>query len=81
MQNEDGKYTDLYIPRKCSATNRIITATDHASVQINIGHVNADGKFTGQSTTLAFSGFIRAKGESDAYVNHIAASEGLIKKF
>uniref|UniRef100_A0A804MJB5 40S ribosomal protein S21 n=1 Tax=Zea mays TaxID=4577 RepID=A0A804MJB5_MAIZE len=26
MQNEEGKTVDLYVPRKCSATNRIITA-------------------------------------------------------
>ncbi|XVE74503.1 hypothetical protein DITRI_Ditri12bG0022300 [Diplodiscus trichospermus] len=31
---------DLYIPRKCSATNRLITSKDHASVQINIGHLD-----------------------------------------
>merc|ERR1711962_1766523 len=36
MQNEAGEYVDLYIPRKCSASNRIIGAGDHASVQINI---------------------------------------------
>lgn len=28
---------DLYVPRKCSGTNRIIKAKDHASVQISIG--------------------------------------------
>ncbi|KAF5941857.1 hypothetical protein HYC85_019500 [Camellia sinensis] len=37
MQNEEGQNMDLYIPRKCSATNRLITAKDHASVQINVG--------------------------------------------
>merc|ERR1712126_242331 len=26
MQNEAGEYVDLYIPRKCSASNRIIGA-------------------------------------------------------
>ena len=73
----------LYIipPVFSSATNRIITAKDHASVQINIGHVNADGKFTGEFTPIAFSGFIRAKGESDAYVTKIASDANLIKKY
>ena len=47
-----------------SATSRIIGAKDHASVQINIGHLNADGVYTREFTTYAFSGFIRAKGES-----------------
>lgn len=39
MINEDGKLVDLYIPRKCSGTNRIISAKDHGAVQINIGLV------------------------------------------
>lgn len=39
MENDAGKLVDLYVPRKCSATNRIIGARDHASVQINIGEV------------------------------------------
>ena len=39
MQNEEKQIVDLYIPRKCSATNRLITAKDHASVQINIAEV------------------------------------------
>uniref|UniRef100_A0A8R7PB07 Uncharacterized protein n=1 Tax=Triticum urartu TaxID=4572 RepID=A0A8R7PB07_TRIUA len=44
-----------------SATNRIITAKDHASVQINIGHVDANGLYNGSFTTFALSGFVRAQ--------------------
>ena len=51
---------DLYIPRKCSWTNRLIVATDHASIQINIGHLDDSGLYTGQFTTLALSGFVRS---------------------
>ncbi|KAJ3699671.1 hypothetical protein LUZ61_003376 [Rhynchospora tenuis] len=61
MQNEEGKIVDLYIPRKCSATNRLITAKDHASVQINIGHLDENGIYTGQFTTFALSGSIRSQ--------------------
>ncbi|KAJ6359734.1 hypothetical protein OIU77_003858 [Salix suchowensis] len=53
MQNDEGQNMDLYIPRKCSATNRLITSKDHASVQINIGHLDASGHYTGQFTTFA----------------------------
>ncbi|KAL4583115.1 hypothetical protein LXL04_007679 [Taraxacum kok-saghyz] len=45
MQNEEGQKSqnmDLYIPRKCSATNRLITSKDHASVKINIWMKVAD---------------------------------------
>ena len=44
-----------------SATNRLITSKDHASVQINIGHVDEDGVFTGQFSTFALCGFVRAQ--------------------
>ena len=39
MQNDAGEYVDLYVPRKCSASNRIIHAKDHASIQLNIAEV------------------------------------------
>ncbi|PKA57382.1 40S ribosomal protein S21 [Apostasia shenzhenica] len=62
MQNEEGHLVDLYIPRKCSATNRLITAKDHAAVQINIGHLDENGVYIdGHFTTFALSGFIRAQ--------------------
>ena len=40
MQNSDGVYVDLYIPRKCHSTNRLIDCKDTASVQITL---NTDG--------------------------------------
>ncbi|URE03494.1 40S ribosomal protein S4 [Musa troglodytarum] len=71
MQNEAGEMTDLYIPRKCSATNRLITAKDHASVQINIGHLDESGVYAGQFTTFALSGFIRAQGDADGALDRL----------
>ncbi|KAF6144460.1 hypothetical protein GIB67_024687 [Kingdonia uniflora] len=71
MQNEEGQNVDLYIPRKCSATNRLITSKDHASVQINIGHINESGLYTGQFTTVALCGFVRAQGDADSAVDRI----------
>lgn len=61
MQNEEGENMDLYIPRKCSATNRLITAKDHASVQLNVGHLDEAGRYTGQFSTFALCGYIRAQ--------------------
>lgn len=52
VQNAEGQTVDLYIPRKCSATNRLIQAKDHGSVQINIAHVDANGTYTVRSPTL-----------------------------
>ncbi|KAL6953460.1 hypothetical protein U1Q18_048486 [Sarracenia purpurea var. burkii] len=56
---------DLYILRKCSATNGLITAKEHASVQINVGHLDENGIYTGQFITFALCGFIRAHGDAD----------------
>lgn len=44
-----------------SATNRLITSKDHASVQVNVGHLGPDGVYTNQFTTFALCGFIRAQ--------------------
>merc|ERR1712059_5691 len=52
MQNDAGEFIDMYIPRKCSASNRLINAKDHASIQINIAEVDeTTGRMTGQYKT------------------------------
>uniref|UniRef100_K4ALB1 Small ribosomal subunit protein eS21 n=3 Tax=Setaria TaxID=4554 RepID=K4ALB1_SETIT len=71
MENEEGKMVDLYVPRKCSATNRIIIAKDHASVQINIGHLDENGLYDGHFTTFALSGFVRAQGDADSSLDRL----------
>lgn len=71
MQNDEGEIMDLYIPRKCSATNRLITAKDHASVQINVGHLDDRGVYTGTATTFALSGFVRAQGDADSALDRL----------
>ncbi|CAM0907378.1 unnamed protein product [Alopecurus aequalis] len=71
MENEEGKMVHLYVPRKCSATNRIITAKDHASVQINIGHVDENGLYDGRFTTFALSGFVRGQGDADGALDRL----------
>lgn len=66
MQNEDGVAVDLYIPRRCSYTNRLIESKDHASVQINVANVDpVTGIATGDQTTFCLAGFIRFKSEGD----------------
>eukprot|EP00884_Botryococcus_braunii_P016838 jgi/Botrbrau1/3838/Bobra.0183s0063.1 len=69
MINEEGETVDLYIPRKCSWTNKLITAKDHASVQINIGHLDANGQYCGTYTTLALAGKVRSWGVADTAVD------------
>merc|ERR1711916_199975 len=81
MENLYGKKVDLYVPRKCTATNRLITAKDHASVQITIPHVDKDGQLTNASTTVALCGYIRGKGAGDAAFNRIAQEGGFVNAF
>lgn len=68
-----------YVPRKCSATNRIIQAKDHASVQISVGKVDESGRYTGDNQVFALCGFVRSMGESDDCVNRLAQREGFLK--
>ena len=73
MQNQAGDYVDLYIPRKCEATNRLIDCKDTASVQItlNTDGLNLEKKEDQKNFTVVLSGFIRSKGNSDAALNKI----------
>jgi small subunit ribosomal protein S21e len=71
--------SNSYVPRKCSATNRIIKAKDHASVQISIAKVDENGRYTGENHTFALSGFVRAMGESDDAMNRLAQRDGFLK--
>ncbi|KAE9963880.1 40S ribosomal protein S21 [Venturia inaequalis] len=81
MENERGELVDLYVPRKCSATNRIIKAKDHASVQISVAKVDENGRYTGENQTYALCGFVRAMGESDDSLNRLAQKDGFLKQF
>ncbi|KAF2644470.1 ribosomal protein S21e [Massarina eburnea CBS 473.64] len=79
MENERGELVDLYVPRKCNATGRIIKAKDHASVQISIGNVDENGRYTGENKSYALSGFVRAMGESDDAINRLTQKDGYLK--
>ncbi|PFH62950.1 hypothetical protein XA68_10966 [Ophiocordyceps unilateralis] len=65
MENDRGEIVDLYVPRKCSATNRIINAKDHGSVQLSIARVDENGQaIAGENHVYCLSGFVRAMGET-----------------
>ncbi|KAL0772868.1 hypothetical protein Bca101_038019 [Brassica carinata] len=40
-------------------------------LRLNIGHLDADGIYTGQFTTLALCGFVRAQGDADSGVDRL----------
>jgi small subunit ribosomal protein S21e len=76
MQNESGENVDLYIPRKCSYTNRLIRAKDHASVQINVANIDpVTGLATGESSSYVLAGFLRFKAEGDMALTTLAEAK------
>lgn len=65
--NDKHKLTDIYLPRKCDYTDKIITSKDRSSIQLNICDVNDDGTINlGKSTIVTICGFVRSTGQSDA---------------
>lgn len=61
--NLDGKLTDLYLPRKCDYTDKLITPKDNASVQVSICDLNPDGTINlGKSSIVTVCGFVRSVG-------------------
>uniref|UniRef100_A0A8I5N5T7 Small ribosomal subunit protein eS21 n=1 Tax=Papio anubis TaxID=9555 RepID=A0A8I5N5T7_PAPAN len=75
MQNDAGEFVDLYVPRKCSASNRIIGAKDHASIQMNVAEVDkVTGRFNGQFKTYAICGAIRRMVSVLGFAHHFGTS-------
>lgn len=70
--NIENKLTDLYLPRKCDYTDKLITPRDNASVQINICEFNPDGTINlGKSSVVTICGFVRSVGESDTAIDKV----------
>ena len=95
MQNDEGRVVDLYIPRKCTASNRLIGAKvqivsnnhritllvqDKSSIQINFCDVDpVTGVMLKSNTTFAICGALRRMGESDDSIYRLARESGLAK--
>uniref|UniRef100_A0A4X2KFR6 40S ribosomal protein S21 n=1 Tax=Vombatus ursinus TaxID=29139 RepID=A0A4X2KFR6_VOMUR len=81
MQNDAGEYVDLYVPWKCSASNRIIGVKDYTSIQMDVAKVDkVIDRFNGQFKTYALCGAIRRMGESDDFILRLAKNDGIISK-
>jgi small subunit ribosomal protein S21e len=79
MQNETGENVDLYVPRKCSFTNRLVPAKDHSSVQLNVANVDPiTGMATGEATPYCLAGYIRFKSEGDMALTELAKKNDAI---
>ncbi len=78
MQSEDKRIVDLYIPRKCQATNKLIHPKDHASVHINIAQVDDNGVITGGSDSITIGGYLRRRGYADSALNRLFHDKNLL---
>ena len=64
---DDNKMQDMYLPRKCEYSDRIITPTDKSSIHLSICDVKADGTIDlNKSHIIPISGFVRQKGYGDS---------------
>jgi small subunit ribosomal protein S21e len=76
-----GTDSNLFVLPFSSASNRIIAAKDHASIQINVADVDeTTGRMTGGFKTYAICGAIRRMGESDDCINRLAKKDGVLAK-
>ncbi|XP_055257174.1 40S ribosomal protein S21-like [Moschus berezovskii] len=81
VQNDASDFVDLYVSQKCSTSNRIIGAKDHASILMNVAKVDkVIGRFNGQFKTYTVCGAIRRMGESDDSIVQLAKFDGIISK-
>merc|ERR1739845_131684 len=79
MKNVNGDDVDLYVPRKCSATSRILHPNDKSSVQLNIPKVDSTGRIVPDEFEhfIAISGYVRNKGRSDYEIEKLLIAKGL----
>ncbi|KAI4497437.1 hypothetical protein M0802_007448 [Mischocyttarus mexicanus] len=81
MEDDSGNVVDLYIPRKCSSSNRIVHAKDHASIQLTLAEVDPEtGRMTDTTKMYAICGAIRRMGESDDCLVRLAKDDGILPK-
>lgn len=76
--NDEHKLTDIYLPRKCEYSDKIITPTDKSSIHLNICEVNADGTIDLNRThIIPISGFVRQKGYGDVALESVLREQKL----
>ena len=77
--NMENKLTDIYLPRKCDYTDRLINSKDHTSIQLAVNDVNDDGTINpNKSSLITICGFVRSTGEGDAALQKILHEKKLI---
>jgi hypothetical protein len=76
LVDHTSELTQNFPPHPRWFTDRLITAKDHAAIQISVADVDANGVAQNSSTSFAISGQVRAMGESDDSINRLATKAG-----
>ncbi|MCL4130567.1 UNVERIFIED_CONTAM: hypothetical protein GTU68_003641 [Idotea baltica] len=77
--NDKNKLTDIYLPRKCDYTDKVITSKDRSSVQVSVCDVNEDGTINlGSNQLITICGFVRQTGQSDVALEKVMKEKKLI---
>lgn len=77
--NDKHKCTDIFLPRKCDYTDRVITSKDYSSVQISICDVKEDGTIDlSKSNLVTLCGYVRGTGQSDTALDKVMREKKLI---
>ncbi len=77
--NQENNLTDMYLPRKCDYTDKLITPQDKSSVQLTICDVGADGRIIhDKSNIITISGFVRYSGQSDKAIEKVMKEKRMI---
>ncbi|CAO3627551.1 unnamed protein product [Mucor hiemalis] len=81
MENSEGQVINFTSPAsgKYYLQTLLSKERDHASVQINVADVDAEGRSTNTFATYAFCGFLRKEAESDDALNRLAQQDGYLK--
>ena len=77
MRNNKGDIVEKYMPKKCSATSKILGPKDHAAISIFIPDVDEKGHIVrSKGTHLSICGYIRDKARSDMEIMKLLKAEG-----
>ena len=78
MRNTKGVIVERYMPKKCSATSKILGPKDHSAVSIFVPDVDENGRIVpGKGQTLNICGYIRDKARSDMEIMKLLTHQGV----
>ena len=79
MNTEQGRLVEMYIPRKCSWTHKLLPATERGSVQINVAALDPKtGVYKNEFDTFVFASKVRSDAHADKALSKLAYKKGLI---